>query len=266
MFDNTARSFLKPNSSYDLALIRNVFEDLIRFADILSENEDKKKWSELYSMMQPMHIDESGIMVSSDERMFESHHMVSHLMAIHPLRQLDYDNYDDKILIDTSMDFYDSFGIYLYVGYTFVQKGEIYAIQGKGNKAYEMLRIFWDDFCLQNGFHCNGDFKNKYDMLFKYRPFTLEGNMCAIDLLQEMLLQDHHGKTVISPAVYDGWNDYSFKLRSKNGVIIEAVIKNKELLSVSMDAYADSSFPLYYKDRYICEINLKKDEKVKINI
>ena len=134
------------------------------------------------------------------------------------------------------MSFYDSFGYYLYVGYTFAQKGEIYAIQRDGQKAYEMLKLLWEDFCLQNGFHCNGDYKDKYEMLFKYRPFTLEGNMCAIDLLQEMLLQDHHGDTVIAPAIPDSWKNFSFKLRSKNGVMIESCIENGELIECGSHA------------------------------
>lgn len=264
--DNTAASFLTPNSSYDLALIKNVFEDLIRFADVLSESDDKMLWEKLYNSMQPIHVDESGIMISKDERLFESHHMASHLMAIHPLHQLDYGVEDDRKLIDRSVEFYESFGYYLYVGYTFAQRAELYAIQGKGDKAYNMLKMFWDDFCLKNGFHCNGDYKNKYDMLYKYRPFTLEGNMCAIDALQEMLLQDHHGKMVISPAVPDEWSDYSFKMRSKCGVMIEAKIVSGKLVSVDLNAYADCSFPLYFKDRYICTVELKKDESANVSI
>jgi alpha-L-fucosidase 2 len=263
--DNTARSFLTPNSSYDLALIRNVYEDLIRFSEILNYKEDNEFFKSMLSGFETMYLDEnSSLMISRDEKMFESHHMVSHLISIHPLRQLDYGKEADRRIIDESMSFYDSFGYYLYVGYTFAQKGEIYAIQRDGKKAYEMLKLFWEDFCLPNGFHCNGDYKDKYQMLFKYRPFTLEGNMCAIDVLQEMLLQDHHGDTVIAPAIPSNWNNLSYKLRSKNGVIIEVIIENGELSKATLTAYADAEFPVYFKDRFLCHISLKKGETVTI--
>ena len=67
-------------------------------------------------------------------------------------------------------------------------------------------------------------------MFLTYRPFTLEGNMCACDALQEMLLQDHFESMIISPAVPDNFKNYSFKLRSKKGVIVEVVVKNGETI------------------------------------
>lgn len=259
--DNTAKSFLTPNSSYDLALIRNVYEDLIRFSDILGYTEDKIRFKSILSNLDIIHVDEDGsLMISRDEKMFESHHMVSHLMAIHPLRQLNYDNEHDKRIIDASIAFYESFGYYLYVGYTFAQRGEMYAIQGDGKKAYEMLKLFWEDFCLQNGFHCNGDYKHKYGMFFTYRPFTLEGNMCAVDLLQEMLLQDHHGKVIIAPAIPSFWKNYSFKMRSKCGAMIEIKVENDNLTVLEATAYADCSFPIYFANNLVCNIELKKGE------
>lgn len=259
--DNTAASFLTPNSSYDLALIRNVYEDLVRFADTLGQRDDKARFEGILKELDIIHVDENGsLMISRDEKMYESHHMVSHLMSIHPLRQLDYGKEEEKRIIDASISFYESFGYYLYVGYTFVQRGEMYAIQGNGTKAYEMLKLFWEDFCLQNGFHCNGDYKQKYGMFFTYRPFTLEGNMCAVDLLQEMLLQDHHGKVIIAPAIPQFWKNFSYKMRSKCGAIIEVKVENGNLTSLVATAYADCSFPVYFADKFVSNIELKAGE------
>jgi alpha-L-fucosidase 2 len=123
-----------------------------------------------------------------------------------------------------------------------------------------MLKLFWEDFCLQNGFHCNGDYKQKYGMFFTYRPFTLEGNMCAVDLLQEMLLQDHHGKVIIAPAIPSIWKNYSFKMRSKCGAMIEIKVENDNLTVLEATAYADCSFPIYFANNLVCNIELNNGE------
>ena len=264
--DNSARSFLTPNSSYDLALIRNLYEDLIRFAYLTDNCKDICLWQSIYQKLDTMHLDENNsIMLSRDEKPFEAHHMLSHLISIHPLRQLRYDNDDHKKIIDASMASVEAFGYDLYVGYTFVQCAEIYAIQRQGNKAYDMLKLFWEDFCLQNGFHCNGDYKKKHNMFLTYRPFTLEGNMCACDALQEMLLQDHFESMIISPAVPDNFKNYSFKLRSKKGVIVEVVVKNGELNKVDLEAYRNTEFPLYYGERFIQKIKLNINDTISIS-
>ena len=128
-------------------------------------------------------------------------------------------------------------------------------------KAYNILDTFWNYFCLPNGFHANGNYKKRFIMNWDYRPVTLEANFCAIDAMQEMFLLDAAGKVTIAPAIPKKWESYSFKLRSKNGVIITAEVKDGKLVSVEMEAYKDADFDLLFDYDDIAKITLKKGEK-----
>ena len=102
-------------------------------------------------------------------------------------------------------------------------------------------------------------------MNWDYRPVTLEANFCAIDAMQEMFLLDSAGKVTIAPAIPAKWESYSFKLRSKNGVIITAEVKDKKLVSVDMEAYKDAEFDLLFGYDEVAKVTLKKGEKQTLN-
>lgn len=259
--DNNFEAFLTPNSNYDLSLIIYTFTELSSLADILGYQEDKALWDGLLGKMDALHVDSDNVlMLSRDERLKESHRHHSHMMPIHPLRQLRYEREEDREIIDATVRDLEELGPYAYTGFSYPWRAEFYAIQGNGKKAYDTLKLFWSNYCLPNGFHCNGDYRNELGLQFTYRPFTLEANMCAIDALQEMMLYDGEGKTVIAPAIPTEWRDYSFKLRSINGFVIDVSVKGGELYSLTVEAYRDTCTDLYFGDERIAVINIKKDE------
>ena len=84
---------------------------------------------------------------------------------------------------------------------------------------------FWESFCSVNGFHLNGDYKNRGYSSFHYRPFTLEANMYAADALQEMLLQTQEGRIRLFPAVPQEWKKKGLAFtgfRAVGGIIVSA--------------------------------------------
>lgn len=262
--DDNKEAYLTPNSTYDLSLMKRLFIDLAHFADILGYGDDKNKWEDVSARFDDIPIDTDGtLMLARDERLLESHRHFSHMMAIHPLKLIRYDTPENKRIIDASLEDNAKLGHYYYVGYSFTWRAELYAVQRNGEKAHEALDTFWNYYCLPNGFHCNGDYKDKLNCNWTYRPFTLEGNMCAADALQEMLLQDIDNKVVICPAVPDKWNDYSFKLRSSNGVIV-TVKNNNDERKVILEAYRDTSLLLDCSNGNMFDIELKKGESVRI--
>lgn len=266
LHDNTHEAFITPNSTYDLSLMRYAFEELIRLAKHLGLAEDEARWSTLLSKMDDFPVDTDGyLMISRNERLCESHRHFSHLMPIHPLRQIRYESERERFIIDGSIAATEELGIFYYVGYSFCLLAELYVVQRNAEKAYAELERFWNYFCLPNGFHANGDYKKKFGMNWDYRPFTLEANFCAIDALQEMFLLDGEGRITISPAIPEKWRDYSFKLRSKNGVIIEAEIKNGVLERTVLKAYRDCTFDLYFGDEQIDTLKLRRGDELKIN-
>ena len=236
--DDTIDAFLTPNSNYDLALMRYLFTQLTNLAQELGY-EEADRWQEILKKLPQLAVNEQDVMMlSPNENLKESHRHFSHLMGIHPLRLLDYHSEEGKRIIDASIHQLEILGTGYWVGYTFSWMAELYAIQGNGNGAAHQLCTFWNCFCSQNGFHLNGDYKNRGCSQFHYRPFTLEGNMCAADALQEMLLQSEKGIIDLFPAIPDEWMDetVSFKkFRAEGGVLVSAVLEKGQVVSLELD-------------------------------
>jgi alpha-L-fucosidase 2 len=181
-------------------------------------------------------------------------------MAIHPLRLIEYDSEKSRSVIDASIKDLEALGTDYFCGYSFAWLAELYCVQKNGEKARETLDIFWKFFCSPNGFHVNGDYLDKGYSKFKYRPFTLEGNFCAVDALQEMLLYSENGKIIICPAIPAAWKNLSFKLRAENGVIISASVINGEVKKVQLYAEYETDLTLERVKEEPLSIHLKKDE------
>lgn len=229
---------MTPNSNYDLALMRYLFAQLADLAEEL-DNGEAAAWQDILDRLPELAINGQGIMMlSPDEELKESHRHFSHLMPIHPLRLVDYHDEEGKKIIDANIHRQEILGSGYWVGYSFTLMAEMYAIQGNGNGAAYQLRTFWDSFCSVNGFHLNGDYKNHGVSQWHYRPFTLEGNMCAADALQEMLLQSEKGIIDLFPAIPDEWQmkKVSFQnFRAEDGVLISAELERGQVTALKLE-------------------------------
>ena len=227
--DDTIRAFLTPNSNYDLAMMRYLFTALLRMSEALEDGR-KAEWEAHLDRLPELSVDKDHVlMISPDERLKESHRHFSHMIAVHPLRLLDYETPENRQIIDASILDEERLGTGLWVGYSFTWMAEMYAIARNGNGAAYQLQVFWNNYCSQNGFHLNGDYKNMGTSSFHYRPFTLEGNMCAADALQEMLLQTENRSLTLFPAIPDSWKQQEPAFRNfcaEDGVTVSASWKN----------------------------------------
>ena len=107
----------------------------------------------------------------------------------------------------------------------------------------------------KNGFHLNGDFKNKGYSSFHYRPFTLEALFGFCDALQETLLQDHQGYIHVFPALSaaEKKKNVSFRrLRCSGGVLIDATAAKGILTEVTISAKKEIEIKL--KNTFVGEI------------
>lgn len=123
-----------------------------------------------------------------------------------------------------------------YISFTWM--AEFYAIQKNGNGAARQLELFWKDYCSPNGFHLNGDYKNRGTSWMHYRPFTLEGNFGAADALQEMLLFDAGNELHLFPAIPDEWLEerVAFKrFRVEKGLLVSAVLEDGIVTSLTLE-------------------------------
>lgn len=249
IYGNSIKAWLKPNSNYDLALMRCLFGELSELSETLGLEEDRRLWAGTLSSLAQLAIDEDGCLkLSREERLRESHRHFSHLMSIHPLRLLRYDDERDKRIIDASIRDLEKLGTEEYCGYSFAWLANLYTVAQNGEKARDTLKIFFQYFCSQNGFHLNGDYQDQGYCKAKYRPFTLEGNFCALDAVQEMLLYAENGVIRLCPAVPADWmersSEISFTLRAKGGLLVHAELQGAKARLVTLTASHDTEILL----------------------
>lgn len=229
IYDATPQAYLKPNSNFDLALMRYLYKTLIGYAEALGEKEESEKYVGILNKLDDISISkDGGVMLDSTQKLQESHRHFSHLMCLYPLHLINFDTEEHTQIYENTLRDIEFYGTGMWVGFSFAMCAQIYAMAYKGNSAYEKLRQFANGFVAENGFHLNGDFKNYGYTTFHYRPFTLESSFGFCDALQEMLLQEHQGYIHLFPAIPDDWveRELSFEnLRSYGGLLISAVKK-----------------------------------------
>lgn len=238
--DDEAASWVTPNSNYDLALLRYLYQTLAEYARELNREEEARRWRGILEELPDLAVDERRVlMISPDEVLEESHRHLSNAMAICPLRLIRYEEMGEREIVDATVLDYERLGTGMWVGFSFCWMSHLYGIQGNGEGAWEQLRIFWESFCSVNGFHLNGDYRGRGYSTFHYRPFTLEANMYAADALQEMLLQTEEGKIKLFPAVPEKWKkeELAFeRLRAFGGILVSARMQRGKVVSLTLTA------------------------------
>jgi alpha-L-fucosidase 2 len=154
----------------------------------------------------------------------ESHRHFSHLMAIHPLGLIKWeDGKEAQKTIGNTIALLDKIGPDYWCGYSYSWLANLKARAKDGEGAQKALEIFAKAFCLPNSFHANGDQTRSGLSKFTYRPFTLEGNFAFASGLQEMMLQSYAGFIEIMPALPAVWKDAEFQnLRAEGAVLVSA--------------------------------------------
>ena len=251
--DDSLESFLEPNSNYDLALLRYLFDRLVWMAEMLGD--DSSRWRSILDDLPELAVDdENGLMLAPGENLEESHRHMSHAMAIYPLDLIrSRSSRGERKIIDDTLRRLEVLGTGYWVGYSFAWASLLYSRRGGseasgggeaggGEAAEYRLETFYRHTCSPNGFHLNGDYRNRGVCAWHYRPFTLEGNMLGADALQEMLLQDFDGVIRVFPAVPQSWVEEGACFRGfrvRGGFIIGAAVKNGVLEYI--DVYGERS-------------------------
>ncbi len=241
--DNRLDAWFPTITNYDLALTRWTFEKTAELANELGRDQDAEHWQGVLAEMPELATDPntSTLLVAKDYPLPGSHRHFSHLMAIHPLGLIRWENGPrDRAIIKASLAELDQKGTDWWTGYSFSWLANLAARARDGQAAERALEIFSTAFCLRNSFHCNGDQTDKGYSKFRYRPFTLEGNFAAAAGVQEMLLQSYSGTIRVFPAIPDDWKDVSFqRLRAEGAFVVSAERAAGKTVSVRVRAEAD---------------------------
>jgi alpha-L-fucosidase 2 len=233
--DNTPQSYLAPNSNYDHFLMLKLFLDLEEMAASLGCSKESAKWKRhakelgspaLVNVPSPDGLIRGEVLgIAPGMPLDRSHRHHAHLMGIYPLNLLHPANgkREGEIITDTLHQI-DLLGTGEWVGYSFSWYAALCARIGRGGAAISMLERYLDGFVSPNGFHLNGDFKNLGYSVYKYRPFTLEGNFAAVQTVNEMLLQTINGIIHVGYSLPSGISATFDQLRTEGGFLVSADI------------------------------------------
>ncbi len=233
--DNRLEAWFYDMTNFDRALVKFAFGAAAELASELGLDKEARHWSELKEELPDYLLDDEGsLCIAKGFPYNASHRHFSHLLAIHPLGLIDKSNGEKEVdIINSSIAKLDKFGSAWWTGYSYSWLANLKARAFDGEGAAEALHIFAECFCLKNGFHANGDQSKSGKSRFKYRPFTLEGNMAFAAGVQEMLLQSHTGVIRIFPAIPISWKNVSFNtLRSMGAFLVSAEKKDGIVCSV----------------------------------
>lgn len=237
--DNSLEAWFPQNTNYDLALMKFALQAGAEMATAVGNTTEASQWKTL--------LDEFGdfALTENNELMFapslpynQSHRHFSHLMAIHPLGLIKWeDGPEAQTIITNTLQQLDAVGPDWWCGYSYAWLGSVKARAKDGEGAAKALSTFARAFCLPNSFHVNGDQTKSGLSKFTYRPFTLEGNFAFAAGLQEMLLQSYAGFIEIMPAIPAGWTDAAFEnLRAEGSFLVSARKVGGELSEVTITA------------------------------
>jgi alpha-L-fucosidase 2 len=215
------------------------FKVAAELANELNLKEEAKHWQEIYAQLPELAFSEKKeLMVAPDYPYSSSHRHFSHMMSIHPLGLINWEDSDtSKDIIKSSINLLDSIGPKGWVGYSYSWQGNLKARAKDGEGAAKALTIFAKAFCSSNSFHVNGDQTKSGYSDAHYRPFTLEGNFAFASGLQEMLMQSHAGFLEIFPAIPNNWDNVSFQtLRAEGAYLVSAERENGKLKSLKIQS------------------------------
>jgi alpha-L-fucosidase 2 len=226
--DNDISAWFNQNTNYDLGLMVFTFKAAAELADELGLKQEAIHWRQIVKEFPDYALTVNNEMMFAPTLPYkESHRHFSHLVAIHPLSLIKWEDGEKaQSVMKNTISLLDKIGPDYWCGYSYSWLGNIKARAKDGEGAAKDLEIFAKAFCLKNSFHVNGDQTKSGYSKFQYRPFTLEGNFAFAAGIQEMLLQSYAGFIEVMPAVPAAWKNIAFdKLRAEGAFLVSAAKK-----------------------------------------
>lgn len=219
-------------TTYDMTLAYMLFQDVIEAAGLLGVDEEfRKKLKSNLERMHPFAIGDDGQLKewrfetsyntdSDGNPIGEAYHRhLSHLLGVHPGNLISTDTPELLEAVKKTLAFrkngIEEQGV---VGWSVIQKANLWARIRDGEKAYAFLSQLFSGGVFQNLFNnvCN--------------VFQIEGNLGASSAMAEMLLQSHIGYIEPLPALPSEWQNGSWRgLMARGNFETDAVWKDGHL-------------------------------------
>lgn len=226
-----------PDATIDLAFLKFSCQTLLQITERLGvEDEDKEKWEDVLQNLTPFHLDKfGGFMVRGDLALTSSHRHLSHLFPIHPLHLVNYDNLEDKKIIDASVDLEYALGDGEWVAWSYAEFAQICILAHRPKVARTVLLKYVDQIATENTFCMQGPNQQSDMKVHDMDGMTIDGGLEAAAAILDFLVRSYNDVIYVCDSLPDAWDELSFwNLRAEGAFLISAKRKNNvsEFISV----------------------------------
>jgi alpha-L-fucosidase 2 len=247
-----------PDPSCDLALIAWLLGALTELDGIAGR--DTSRWTDISARLAPLPVDigfgviggvlvgrTGGIRVRADAALERSHRHHSHLLAIHPLRQMTADHPDPTVraTVAASLQQLMLSGPGEWVGFSVPWAASIATLAGQPDVALGHLRDYAERWVGASTFHVQRSVRsevptiwNELGDLLGGDALSLEAGVAFVASVVDLLVQDHDHVVRVVPTLPTAWPDVAFAgLRAAGGWEIAARTHAHRLVAIRVLAH-----------------------------
>jgi hypothetical protein len=202
---------LFPDTSHDLALFRWGCAALLAACERLKIDDPLiPRWRDVVNRLVDYPQNETGLMIGKDTPLIGTHRHLAHLMAIHPLYLVTWEQPERRGLIERSLRHSAPATLQGdFLNFTAAWAACIYASMGHGEDAYRLSKACIDTLWPNTMFAFSGQ--------------NIETPLIAVVPLHDMLLQSWGGRIRVFHAVPAAWPDLAFhNLRAEGAFLVSA--------------------------------------------